>query len=104
MTNFDEIVSLIKQLDSFKQLIAIKTKIEEDQKYLDSYQDILALQKEVVKLEYYERSQEARAKREEYLAKLDAFKNEVIVLDYLNQIDEFSNFIHELENIINQTI
>lgn len=104
MTSFDDIIFKIKQLESFKQLITLKEKIEQDQKYLDNYQEILAIQKEVVKLEYYQKSQEARVKREVYLEKLEAFKNEIIVFEYLNILDEFSDFIHELENLINQTI
>ena len=104
MISFDKIIEEIESLESYRSLKALKEKIESDKKYLIAYQDILDIQKEVVKLEYYQYNQSAKDKRQQYLSKLEEFKNEVIVHEYLTYLDEFSDFIHEVEELINQTI
>lgn len=94
----------LKESDLYIRLVQMKTKIENSTDYLHKYQDILATQKKLVNLEHLGDKLKADSLRKEYEWKLAELTSDVLIHEYLNDLEEFSKTIHELEEVFNESL
>lgn len=101
MEKFEHLLQHIEHSVAYRKILLLKDKIESNPEYFETYQNIIALQKKLVALEAKEDRLNSEPARKEYFAQLDRLSQDIIVNEYLNDLDEFNTLIHEIEKIIN---
>ncbi|GEM_PF-1280845 len=104
MDKMDAFVEKLNKSDLYNHLIQMKAKIESNPLYLSRYQEILETQKKLVGHEFKGQSESALKVRLEYERKLAELTSDVLIHEYLTDLDEFNNLIHTVEDIFNESI
>jgi len=101
MNSLYALIAEIKSSEEYQEIIRLKSNILDNPRLLNAYNALLLTQKKLVHAEVSGNTIKIHELRNQYDLQLDTLQYDFTVEAYLHNLDEFTNIIHEISEIIN---